>query len=209
MKISNLYPWIFDLETRYRASTERDLTFPDIRNLLPITAISVTVHYSFIYLGTPHIHMPHVHISGLTRLFCGSAENRLSTSKLSPHITTIERDCISHTSIRRSPRPFHRNLSWLLFTPSSSSPAFFLSSHLSLPFRIYIGAVERLRPQVRLYITEHVPARDMLHAVRLDLERWAKDAEGEPAARRRSSTLERQRKRKKKYVCVCVRIDLP
>lgn len=143
-------------------------------------------------------------ISGLTRLFCGSAENRLSTSKLSPHITTIERvDRISHTSIRRSPRPFHRNLSWLLFTSSSSSPAFFLSSHLSLPFRIYIGAVERLRPQVRLYITEHVPARDMLHAVRLDLERWAKDAEGEPAARRRSSTSEKQRKRKRICMCMC------
>lgn len=128
--------------------------------------------------------------SGLTRLVCGSAENRLSTSELSPHITTIERvDRISRMSTRRS--PFHRNLSWLLSTSSSSSPASFLSSHLSLPFRIYIGAVERLRPQVRLYITEHVPARDMLHAVRLDLERWAKDAEGEPAARRRSSTSER------------------
>jgi len=47
-----------------------------------------------------------------------------------------------------------------------------LLSDSSSAFRIYIGAVvERLRPQVRLYITEHVPARDMLHAVRPDLER--------------------------------------
>lgn len=49
---------------------------------------------------------------------------------------------------------------------SSSSSFAFPSSHVCSPFRIYIGAVERLRPQVRLYITEHVPARDMLHAVK-------------------------------------------
>lgn len=225
-------PWRFqiyiresDAGTRYAAPSDLTFSYTAVLEIsfLPwflagvhiLLCISPRRAHIYMYMYNMYIHI-YMCPSWLTRLFSGSAENRLSTSKLSPHITAIEVvDRISRTSTRRSPGPFHRNLSWLLSSTSSSSsssPGFFLSSlslsHLSLPFRIYIGVVERLRPQVRLYITKHVPARDMLHAVRPDLERRAKDAEGE---RRLVDVLQlwEGREKEKEYVCICVGIDLP
>lgn len=111
-----------------------------------------------------------------------------------------------YSSISLSPEPLLVALRFVLFLPCVLP---FLSSlSLSLSFRIYIGAVERLRPQVRLYITEHVPARDMLHAVRFDLERWAKDAEGEPAVRIDVLQHQRGREKEKEHARVCVRTFL-
>lgn len=106
----------------------------------------------------------------------GSDENRLFTNELSPHITAIEEvDPICRTSTRRSsPDSLSYSLAHIdSHTCTSIALHFVCSFSPSLPpapssssFRIYIGAGERLRPQVRLYIIEHVPARDMLHAVR-------------------------------------------
>lgn len=166
----------------------------------------MAVDILFMYLGA------HIYISGtdpsLLRkrrksAFHKQAEPAYYNYRGSRWYLPDEYSSISTISLSPEPLPVALHLVFFFYCVLPL-PSYLL---FSLPFRIYIGAVERLRPQVRLYITEHVPARDMLHAVRPDLESRAKDAEGESVARRRSSTSKREKRGERENagedICVC------
>lgn len=166
------------------------------------------------YLAAPRAARIPIPMSGLTRLLSGSAENRLSTSGLSPHITAIEGvDRISRTSTRRSPRPFSPEP--LLF---ALHLVFFVSCvlpFLSFPFLssplISLSALSNLYRRCRtppatgqiIHYGARACTRHVARGEARPRETGERCGESRRAAPRCFSTSERQKERERVCMCMC------